>query len=85
MVPDRAHRKCALMEVGELGERRVPVEGAGRIGGGQVDAGVVDPQHVALGRQRGVESLAGCPEGDHITRQVETPRHRQQVHVSSLR
>ena len=30
----------AVVEAGELGERRVAVEGAGRIGGGQVDPGV---------------------------------------------
>ena len=85
MVPDRARREVASVEAAELSERRLTVEGAGRIGGGQVDAGPVDAQHVALGRERGVEPPVCRTAWDHVARQVETARHRQQVHGSSLR
>ena len=59
------------VEAGELCERRLAVEGAGRIGGGQVDAGVVDAQDVALGRERGVES-ASVPVGSGRTSPVRS-------------
>ena len=58
MVPDRADGKRSPVQVGELCECRVTVEGAGRIGTRQFDTRVGDLQHVALWRQRRIEPLA---------------------------
>ena len=85
MVADEADGERAGVEPRQLRQGRLAVEEPRVVAAGQLDARPVDAQLVALGGQRSVEAAPGRRAGHDLVGQFERPRHRQEVHATSLR